>query len=108
MEEGRQDMKIDSGVYPLYDRVRQDHAVSVYIGEQNKSMKALHYTEHSFAHVGIVTRRTYTILTTLGADAHETDLALCAGWLHDIGNIVNRVDHSQSGAMMAFQILKPR
>ena len=97
MEEGRQDMKIDSGVYPLYDRVRQDHAVSVYIGEQNKSMKALHYTEHSFAHVGIVTRRTYTILTTLGADAHETDLALCAGWLHDIGNIVNRVDHSQSG-----------
>ncbi len=101
MEESRQDMKIDSGVYPLYDRVRQDHAVSVYIGEQNKSMKALHYTEHSFAHVGIVTRRTYTILTTLGADAHETDLALCAGWLHDIGNIVNRVDHSQSGAMMA-------
>ena len=41
MEESRQDMKIDSGVYPLYDRVRQDHAVSVYIGEQNKSMKAL-------------------------------------------------------------------
>lgn len=105
MEGSTKNMRIDGGTYPLYERVRQDHAVSVYIGEQNKSMKALHYTEHSFAHVGIVTRRTYYILTTLGADVHETDLALCAGWLHDIGNIVNRVDHSQSGAMMAFQIL---
>lgn len=56
MEGSTKDMRIDGGTYPLYERVRQDHAVSVYIGEQNKSMKALHYTEHSFAHVGIVTQ----------------------------------------------------
>lgn len=96
---------MDEKRFPLYAAVRNDHAVNVYIQEQNESMKALEYTEHSFAHVGVVTRRTFDILENLGADDHTTDLALTAACLHDIGNIVNRVDHSQSGAMMAFQIL---
>lgn len=96
---------MDEQRFPLYAAVRNDHAVNVYIAEQNKSMKALEYTEHSFAHVGVVTRRTFDILENLGTDDHTIDLALTAACLHDIGNIVNRVDHSQSGAMMAFQIL---
>lgn len=91
--------------YPLYRKVLEDHDVNVYITEQNKSMKALHYTEHSFAHVGVVSERTYRILNGLGMDEHTTDLALTAARLHDIGNIVNRTDHSLTGAMMAFQIL---
>lgn len=91
--------------FPLFEKVKSDHDVHVYIEEQNKSMKALHYTEHSFAHVAIVTQRTEYILDTLGTDEHTIDLALTAAWLHDIGNVVNRVDHSQSGALMAFQIL---
>ncbi len=91
--------------YPLFHKLQNDHAVHVYIEEQNVSMKALHYTEHCFAHVGMVTQRTEEILTTLKADEHTIDIALCACWLHDIGNIVNRVDHSQTGALMAFQIL---
>lgn len=91
--------------YPLFHKVKQDHAVSVYIKEQNVSMKALHFTEHSQAHVGVVAERTAYILDTLGLPPHTIDLALTAAWLHDIGNIINRVDHSQSGALMAFQIL---
>ncbi len=91
--------------FPLFNRVRDDHDVSVYIAEQNKSMKALHYTEHSFAHVGVVAHRTAEILEALGTDDHSIDLAMTSAWLHDIGNIVNRSEHSQSGAIMAFHIL---
>lgn len=91
--------------FPLFNKVRDDHEVNVYISEQNKSMKALHYTEHSFAHVGLVSSRTADILEALGTDDHTIDLAMTAAWLHDIGNIVNRSEHSQSGAIMAFHIL---
>ena len=91
--------------FPLFNKVRDDHYVKIYISEQNKSMKALHFTEHSFAHVGLVAYRTADILEALGEDEHSIDLAMTAAWLHDIGNIVNRSEHSQSGAIMAFHIL---
>ena len=91
--------------FPLFNKVRDDHDVKIYISEQNKSMKALHFTEHSFAHVGLVAYRTADILEALGEDEHSIDLAMTAAWLHDIGNIVNRSEHSQSGAIMAFHIL---
>ncbi len=92
-------------IYPLFEKVKNNHAVNAYISQQNESMVALHYTEHSYAHVRIVAMRTRYILETLEYDPHLVDLALTAAWLHDIGNIVNRSDHSQSGALMAFQIL---
>ncbi len=63
------------------------------------------FTEHGFAHIGLVTERVAYILTTLGTEDHVIDLALTAAWMHDIGNIVNRQDHSQSGALMAFSLL---
>ena len=91
--------------YPLFEKVRGDHDALVYIREQNQAMQALHYTEHSLPHVGIVTSRTAYILEALDFDEHTVDLALTAAWLHDIGNIVNRVDHSQSGALMTFYLL---
>ena len=96
---------MDTTNFPLFSQVKADHDVMAYIGEQNKSMKALHFTEHSFAHVGVVCERTAYILEKLGFDEHTVDLALTAAWMHDLGNIVNRVDHSQSGALMAFSIL---
>lgn len=91
--------------FPLFNRLRDDHDINVYIAEQNKSMKALHYTEHSFAHVGLVAYRAAEILSPLGFDDHTIDLAMSAAWLHDIGNIINRSEHSQSGAIMAFHVL---
>lgn len=63
------------------------------------------FTEHSFAHIGVVTDRVGYILETLGVDDHTIDLALTAAWMHDLGNVVNRVDHSQSGALMTFYLL---
>ena len=69
-------------------------------------MLALGYTEHSFAHVTKVAETARYIIETLGYSEHDCELAEIAGYLHDIGNLVNRVDHSQSGAVMAFRILR--
>ena len=91
--------------FPLFEKIRHDPSVEAYISEQNLAIKALGYTEHGHAHVGSVAERTRYILETLGEDDHTIDLALCAAWMHDMGNIINRVDHSQSGALMAFAIL---
>jgi metal-dependent HD superfamily phosphatase/phosphodiesterase len=63
------------------------------------------FTEHSFAHIGVVADRVGYVLETLGVDDHTLDLALTAVWMHDLGNVVNRVDHSQSGALMTFYLL---
>lgn len=99
-----QDLKVEKR-FPLFGRVSENQAVRTYIQCQNEATSALGYTEHGFAHVTVVAERTRYILETLGENDHTIDLALTAAWLHDIGNIVNRVDHSQSGALMAFQIL---
>lgn len=95
----------DKNRFPLFNRVKNDHDINVYIEEQNKSLHAMGYTEHSFAHIGVVADRTAYILDTIGVDDHTIDLALTASWMHDLGNIINRVDHSQSGALMAFYLL---
>ena len=88
-----------------YDQIRKDHAVRVYITKADDALRALGYTEHSFAHVSRVADQAAYILETLEYPARTVELARIAGFLHDIGNVVNRVDHSQSGAVMAFRIL---
>ena len=88
-----------------YDQVRQDAAVKVYIAQADASMDALGFTEHSFAHVSRVAEIAGSILSALNYPERSVELARIAGYLHDIGNVVNRVDHSQSGAVMAFRIL---
>ena len=88
-----------------YEEVRRDPAVQVYIAQADASMQALGFTEHSFAHVSRVAKTAGDILETLGYPERTVELARIAGHLHDIGNVVNRVDHSQSGAVMAFRIL---
>ncbi|MBQ6893805.1 MAG: HD domain-containing protein [Clostridia bacterium] len=88
-----------------YEQIKKHPAVKVYIEEANRALDALGYTEHGFAHVTKVATLAGDILEKLGYDAHTVDLAKIAGYMHDIGNIVNRVDHSQSGAVMAFRLL---
>ncbi len=88
-----------------YEQVKQDEAVRVYIAQADASMEALGFTEHSFAHVTKVAQTAGSLLETLGYPERTVELAKIAGYLHDIGNVVNRVDHSQSGAVMAFRIL---
>jgi putative nucleotidyltransferase with HDIG domain len=80
-------------------------AIHNYIKAADTSLEALGFTEHSFAHVTAVAEKAGYILETLGYDERTIELVKIAGYLHDIGNLVNRIEHSQSGAVMAFRIL---
>ena len=85
--------------------IKSDKALRTYIIKADESLRALGYTEHSFAHVTKVSSTAGEILRILGYSDHDVELARIAGYMHDIGNLVNRVDHSQSGAVMSFRIL---
>lgn len=91
-----------------YEQIRQDSAIRVYIQQADATLRALGYTEHSFAHVGRVAQLAGDVLADLNYDARTIELARIAGYMHDIGNVVNRSEHSQSGAVMAFRLLDNR
>lgn len=88
-----------------FEDVKNNEAVRTYIQKADESLIALGFTEHSFAHVTKVADMASDLLLTLGYSEREAELARIAGYLHDIGNVVNRIDHAQSGAVMAFRIL---
>ena len=88
-----------------YEELKKNPAIRTYIQKADESLISLGYTEHSFAHVCSVAEEASSILEALGYDEHTREIAKIAGYLHDIGNLVNRADHSQSGAVMAFRIL---
>ena len=88
-----------------YNELKNNPDIKTYITKADESLRVLGFTEHSFSHVGKVSDTAAYILESLGFDPHEVELAKMAGYLHDIGNLINRVDHSQSGAVMAFRIL---
>ena len=88
-----------------YEELKRDEAIRAYIKKADESLGALGFTEHSFAHVTQVALRSAYILQTMGYSERTVELAKIAGYLHDIGNVINRTDHSQSGAVMAFRIL---
>ena len=88
-----------------FEELKSNEKVNTFIRQADASLIALGYTEHSFAHVTHVAETAAYILETLGYSAHDVEIARIAAYLHDIGNLVNRVEHSQSGAVMAFRIL---
>ena len=88
-----------------YEEITKSDAIKTYIARADESLGALGFTEHSFAHVIHVAETAGYILQTMGYDERTAELAKIAGYLHDIGNLVNRKDHSQSGAVMAWSIL---
>ena len=85
--------------------LQNNEEVKIYIGAQDASLAALGYTEHSFAHVTRVAEDAAKILLELGYSERDAELARISGYLHDIGNLVNRQEHSQSGAIIAFRLL---
>lgn len=85
--------------------IKDNENIRTYIKKADESLVALGFTEHSFAHVGIVAEGSRYILETLGYPSREVELVQIAAYLHDIGNLVNRIDHSQSGAVIAFRLL---
>lgn len=88
-----------------FEDIKKNEIINTYIKKADESLSALGFTEHSFAHVTKVATVAGTILKELGYSESEQELAKVAGYLHDIGNVVNRIDHAQSGAVMAFRML---
>ena len=86
--------------------VKQNEEVQELVVGAQKQLDVLGYTEHSTRHITIVSERAGKILKDLGYDERTVELAKIAGYLHDIGNCVNRVDHAHSGAIIAYNILK--
>lgn len=88
-----------------YEDIKNSKEIQTYIKKADEALVVLGYTEHSFAHVGKVASQAQQILLELGYDDRTAELAKIAGYMHDIGNVVNRIDHAQSSAIMAFRIL---
>ena len=86
--------------------VKSNEEVKALVEGAQQQLDALGYTEHSTRHITIVSQRAGDILKTLGCDEKKVELARIAGYLHDIGNCINRTDHAHSGAILAYDILK--
>ena len=89
-----------------FEDIKKSEEINNLILSSQKQLDALGYTEHSMRHITIVSNRAALVLEKLGYDEHRVELARIAGYMHDIGNVVNRVDHAHSGAILAYDILK--
>ncbi len=96
---------VNGEVMIKYDDIKRNTDINAYIESADRSLGSMGYTEHSFAHVTRVAVCAGYILERLGFPSRDAELARIAGYMHDIGNVVNRIAHSQSGALMAFRIL---
>ena len=88
-----------------FNDILHNEEIRTYIKRADLSLERMGYTEHNLVHVGRVSRFAGDLLEQLGYDEHIVELARIAGYMHDIGNVINRIDHAQSGAIMAFRIL---
>ena len=94
------------GAAPItFESVREHPRVKVFVRKADEALAEIGYTEHGERHVGLVAHIAYNTLKRLGYPEREAELAAIAGYLHDIGNAVNRNQHAQTGAVMAMQIL---
>ena len=88
-----------------YKEIRENEVIKTYIKMADKTLESMKFTEHSFAHVVRCADVAGNILRDLGYDERTVELAQIAAYMHDIGNVINRIDHAQSGAVMAFRLL---
>ena len=89
-----------------FSDIKNNSEINNLILNSQKQLDALGYTEHSVRHISLVSERAAEVLEKLGYNQHRIELAKIAGYMHDIGNVVNRIDHAHSGAILAYQILK--
>lgn len=85
--------------------VKENDEFKKLIDAANEYLRVLGYTEHGLRHVGYVSKTTANILSTLGFDERTVELGAIAGWIHDIGNAINRRNHGFTGALLAYEIL---
>ncbi len=91
-----------------YENLKKDSEIIAYINAANEVLGQIGYTEHGLAHVVKTGEDASRILAELGYDERECELAKIAGLMHDMGNAINRCDHAQSGAFLAFELLRAR
>lgn len=89
-----------------YENIAHAKELNVYLEQGNRVLDALGYTDHSQKHTAKVAVTAGKILKKLGYDAHTVELVRIAGYMHDLGNSINRVDHAHTGALMAFHFLR--
>lgn len=85
--------------------IRKNKEVLCYINQADSALKEMGFTEHALPHVENCVSVVTDILTKLSYSQEEINLAQIAAFMHDIGNVINRIDHAQSGAVMSFRIL---
>jgi len=88
-----------------FEDIKKNEEIRTYIRRADEALCAQGYTEHNVAHLMRVAETVRYIMSTLGYTTREVEVACIAAYLHDIGNLINRVDHSQSGALIAFRLL---
>lgn len=88
-----------------FESIKHNPEVLTYIERADKSLERMGYTEHALPHVTRVAKMAGDLLADLGCPERDVELARIAGFMHDIGNVINRIDHAQSGAIMAFRLL---
>ena len=86
-----------------YKQIRANEEINLLIEKGNDTLKELGYTEHSKKHAAKTAETAGRILKELGYGKHKIELAKIAGYMHDIGNSINRHDHAHSGAILAYQ-----
>lgn len=106
-KDNKKDNKQEKSAYS-YEAIKEDEEINLLIEKGNQVLGELGFTEHSTKHATKVAQEAARILKELGYSAHEIELSKVAGYMHDIGNSINRNDHAHSGAIMAYQILKER
>jgi metal-dependent HD superfamily phosphatase/phosphodiesterase len=85
--------------------LKKDHEIAVYLDCSTKYLGRLGFTEHGKRHASIISDRAYNVLKDLGHEERECQLAAVAGYIHDIGNMINRYNHGGTGAVMAYNVL---
>lgn len=91
-----------------YENIINDEEIKILIENTERQLMELGYTEHGLRHVGLVSHTAYELLKALGYSERDCELARIAGYMHDIGNSINRNDHAHMGAHMAYNLLKER
>ena len=86
--------------------IKQNESIKALVRAGNRYLETLGYTDHGPRHLGYVSRTASGILKSLGYSEREEELAAIAGWVHDVGNSVNRHDHGPNGAILLFPLLR--
>jgi metal-dependent HD superfamily phosphatase/phosphodiesterase len=90
------------------EEIQQEPPVSTFIAGADRVMEGLGYTEHGFRHANLTSRIAFNVLSRLGQEGRMAELASIAGYLHDVGNMVARENHGQTGALLVYDVLKDR